>query len=69
MTREELLAEIRKHPEKHRHDFEGLMRCSMVKGALDIEVMDVHSGITGSNGGTKCDVTDGPCACGAWHRR
>jgi len=19
------------------------------------------------NGGVKCDMTEGPCACGAWH--
>lgn len=22
----------------------------------------------GSNAGIKCDVGDGPCACGAWHK-
>jgi len=21
-----------------------------------------------SNGGVECDVIEGPCACGAWHR-
>jgi hypothetical protein len=23
---------------------------------------------SGFNGGVKCDSTDGPCACGAWHK-
>jgi hypothetical protein len=21
----------------------------------------------GSNGGRRCDVSSGPCSCGAWH--
>lgn len=24
-------------------------------------------GSLGYNGGIACDVTEGPCACGAWH--
>jgi len=40
----------------------------MVDGALDSQLMDAHPAL-GCNGGQKCDVTDGPCSCGAWHRK
>jgi hypothetical protein len=59
--------EIVSHPEKHRHDYNGLVACCMVDGALDTMLMQAHEGIYGSNGGVKCDVSSGPCSCGAWH--
>lgn len=68
MTCEEILQEIKDYPEKHHHDFEGLQRCCFIDGALDLEVMQAHSTVNlGINGGVRCDVTSGPCACGAWH--
>jgi hypothetical protein len=68
MTRDEKLADIREHPERHQHDFAALTLCSTVDGALDTTLVDAHSGITGrSNGGVQCDVNRGPCSCGAWH--
>ena len=68
MTHDEKLKEIKEHPERHRHTFDGLTSCCMIGGALDISIMDAHEGLLGSNGGKKCDVVSGPCACGAWHR-
>lgn len=66
---QEILDDIRKHPDRHRHDFEGLQRCCFVDGAIDTLLMDAHSANAplGRNGGVACDVTSGPCACGAWH--
>lgn len=68
-TREEVLKEIKEHPERHTHDFGGLQACCMFNGALDLQVMDWHSEFIdmGRNGGVRCDVRSGPCSCGAWH--
>ena len=66
MTRQELLEDIRKNPDKHRHEFAALQACCMIDGAIDLEAMEAHPAL-GYNGGVKCDVTSGPCACGAWH--
>lgn len=69
MTREERLQDIKEHPERHRHSFEGLQRCCMTKGHLDLELMEAHSrhAPVGTNGARRCDTTSGPCSCGAWH--
>lgn len=69
MTRQERLDDIKRHPENHRHDFEGLQRCCFADGALDLGLMEAHQkhASLGTNGSQKCDVTRGPCACGAWH--
>jgi len=63
------LKDIQEHPEKHRHDYAGLHRCCMVGGAIVLTLIDAHSKSVdmGMNGGRRCDVTSGPCACGAWH--
>jgi hypothetical protein len=66
MTKEEKLANILECPEIHHHDFDGLMMCCIVDGVVDTQVMDAHPAV-GYNGGQKCDVTKGPCSCGAWH--
>lgn len=66
MTEAELLVEIRKRPELHRHNFDGLTSCCMVRGAISLQIMDAHEGICGQNG-SKCDVTSGPCSCGGTH--
>lgn len=70
MTREEKLKDIKENPEKHEHnDLNGLTRCCFINGALDLGLMDAHQEHVnmGTNGGQRCDVREGPCACGAWH--
>jgi hypothetical protein len=64
---EDKLKDIREHPERHRHDFDALAACCVVDGALDMRLMDAHEGLSGHNGGSRCDVSRGPCSCGAWH--
>lgn len=66
MTRDEKLKDVREHPERHRHEFPELQSCCMVNGAIDLMLMEEHPAL-GYNGGQKCDVTWGPCSCGAWH--
>jgi hypothetical protein len=66
-TLEERRREIVSHPENHTHSYEALVACCMVDGALDGMLMQSHEGYLGSNGGNRCDVSSGPCACGAWH--
>ena len=67
--REEKVKDIKEHPENHKHDFGGLQMCCWYEGSIDLQLMDMHSEHVdlGRNGGVKCDVTEGPCACGAWH--
>jgi hypothetical protein len=37
-------------------------------GPGGIDTLAIEGKRTGrSNGGIPCDVTSGPCACGAWH--
>lgn len=69
MTFEEKLEDIKKHPENHRHDFAGLQACCMVDDAVDLKLIEAHEVFAplGSNGWRRCDVTSGPCSCGAWH--
>lgn len=69
MTLDEKLKDIKEHPARHRHTFEELQRCCIHGGALDTQLMDAHEtqASTGTNGGRRCDVTSGPCSCGAWH--
>lgn len=68
MTHEDRLKEIKEHPENHRHpNTDTLMSCSMINGAISLMLLDAHAGTHGTNGGVKCDVAEGPCACGAWH--
>ena len=65
---DEILADIKKNPDKHRHDYSGLMRCCMVDGAMDLSLVEAHEGLVeGEFRTSRCDVTKGPCACGAWH--
>jgi hypothetical protein len=69
-TEESILADIKEHPENHRHGFCELTPCCTVDGVLVLSLMDAHAEFVdlGTNGGTKCDVWTGPCACGAWHK-
>lgn len=69
MTYEEKVQEIKEHPERHRHNFDDLHRCCFHDGAVDLGLMEAHQKYAslGTNGGVRCDVVSGPCACGAWH--
>jgi hypothetical protein len=66
---EEKIKDIKENPSDHIHTFSQLQHCCIIDGALDLSVMDAHSEYInmGTNGGVKCDVTEGPCACGATH--
>ena len=68
-THNSVLNDIREHHERHRHAFDGLTACCFIGGAVDIALMDAHERYAscGTNGGVRCDVTEGPCACGGWH--
>jgi hypothetical protein len=63
------LEDIKTHPERHHHSYEALTLCCMVNGAIDMALSDAHEEYAslGTNGGRRCDVTRGPCSCGAWH--
>ena len=68
MTYEEKLKDIKDHPYDHQHSFEALQKCCFLNGAMDLRLIDAHEDIIGrTNGGVRCDIIDGPCACGAWH--
>lgn len=69
MTHDEKLENIKNEPHKHIHSFDELMDCCRIDDALNLSLIDAHSEYVnlGTNGGVKCDVTEGPCACGAWH--
>ena len=64
-----LLPDIKNNPEKHIHTMEGLWRCCTIDGFVDKALMDAHCDIDlgTADTGVKCDMADGPCACGAWH--
>jgi len=66
MIRKERLKDILDHPEKHKHTYDELVECCMPENILDFKLIDAHPAV-GYNGGSKCDVTEGPCSCGAWH--
>ncbi len=62
------ISDIKQNPQNHKHDFNGLIKCSTINGSINAAIIDAHSLIDmGSNGGVDCDVTSGPCACGATH--
>jgi len=63
--------DIHEHPENHKHSYNDLLKCSLVKGILDLALLQAHQDFVdlGSNGGVKCDTVEGPCACGAWHEK
>lgn len=60
-----VLKDIREHPERHQHSFDKLQRCCTVGRVVDLSLMEAHEGIVGPS--RRCDVSKGPCACGAWH--
>jgi len=63
-TRKQILDDIKANPEKHKHDFDGLLACCFVDGALDVTLIDAHERRTASG---RHDVVQGPCSCGGWH--
>lgn len=68
-TFEGVLRDMGEHPERHRHEYVDLLECCTVDGAVDGRLMEAHEELApvGMNGGRQCDVTHGPCSCGAWH--
>ena len=68
-TAEKVLEDIKKNPKNHRHNFSELSACCIIDGIIQAELIEAHAKYVdlGRNGGVKCDVTKGPCACGAWH--
>ena len=58
-------AEQGEPPAKAR-SFKELMAEARSREGLD--TLEIEGKRTGrSNGGIPCDVTSGPCSCGAWH--
>ena len=66
---EEKIKDIEEHPEAHKHTYGDLHSCCTIAGAVDLSIMEAHRKHVdlGTNGGVRCDVTEGPCACGGWH--
>ena len=52
---------------KKRTYEELISECTNDDGAIDALKMELLEGSCGTNGGRGCDVTSGPCSCGAWH--
>ncbi len=64
--------QIETRPDLHIHKDENeLMKCCQVHGAIDLSLLEAHGKFVnlGTNGGTRCDVLTGMCACGAWHSK
>jgi hypothetical protein len=69
VTVESRIENIQDNPETHRHlTMDGLIGCCMHNGAFEFALLEAHEGLFGTNGGVSCDVPEGPCACGAWHK-
>ena len=69
MTHQEKVKDIKEHPEKHKHkNLNELASCCFINDAIDMHLVELHEGSYGSNGGVRCDVSEGPCSCGAWHQ-
>ncbi len=66
--RDARVRDIHDHPERHRHNYSGLLACCTINGVIDLALIEAHGALLGRNGGVACDVTQGPCACGAWHQ-
>lgn len=68
MNRSEKIKHIKENPHLHKHgNLNGLNACATIDGALDLGIIDAHGGVYGYNGGVACDVSRGPCSCGAFH--
>mgnify|MGYP000009180288 CR=1 FL=1 len=50
--------------------FRGLVRSATCEdGSISSIRFQLNEGLFGHNGGQPCDVLDGPCSCGAMHRK
>lgn len=60
-------AEAGDSPSSAPRDFlDNVREATNQDGSVDLARLDLHR--TGRvNGGIACDVTRGPCRCGAWH--
>jgi len=53
---------------KKKVTFNDVLKKAMNKdGSINASKLE-GDGSLGYNGGVACDVTDGPCACGGWHK-
>ena len=61
--------EARRASRSHLPDFVSLARSVLTdEGVIDLSIIDKASEGPGpTNGGIRCDVSEGPYACGAWH--
>jgi len=48
--------------------FDDLLAHVTDDGVVDLAAMQQFEGRYGYNGGRGCDVLEGPCSCGAWHK-
>lgn len=48
--------------------FEDRIKECVTANGLDLAKLEEGEGLYGFNGGRGCDVLDGPCSCGAWHK-
>jgi len=63
------LTHIERNPELHKHSYIDLVSCCIINSIVISELFTAHLKYVqlGINGNIKCDVTSGPCNCGAWH--
>ena len=67
MSFDELMKSLDARPDNLERSFEDLVALATTEdGAIDLSVF-ANAPAVGYNGGVKCDVTSGPCSCGAWH--
>lgn len=67
MSFDELMKSVGGRPDNLDRSFEELVASATTEdGAIDLAALDDAPAV-GYNGGVKCDVTSGPCSCGAWH--
>ena len=66
-VRDARLDDIRDRPWRHQHSFDELQTCCFVDGGIDTGLLAAHERVVPGGSRGKCDVVDGPCACGSWH--
>ena len=67
MTYKEKLKDIKENPSKHKHTFAGLLYCCGTDKGINGALMEAHELYVKVRENSRCDVIEGPCACGAWH--
>lgn len=71
MDSNNLIADIRNNPDRHRHYFGGLERCCTRAGIYYKELEDAHKTYVLAPEGRewgKCSTVLGNCACGKTHK-